>query len=223
MRNDETNLVRFIGDVHGKFGRYKTILKEATAQGIPTIQVGDMGIGFFSPYGIPSENPPYDRMVEGNHRFIRGNHDNPAVCRRHSQYIPDLHLENNVMFVGGALSIDRAFRNVNESWWEDEELSVNELNDAYDLYAQVKPRVMITHEFPEVITDHMFNKGKIDDPSRTRQAFQSMWEQHKPEMWLAGHWHQHRDINIMGTRFICLAELQIADIDLETLEVAYLQ
>ena len=48
---------RFIGDVHGKFGRYNTILKDATTAHIPTIQVGDMGVGFLSPYGIPSGNP----------------------------------------------------------------------------------------------------------------------------------------------------------------------
>lgn len=34
--------MRFIGDVHGKFKSYKTLIKD-----IPmSIQVGDMGVGF---------------------------------------------------------------------------------------------------------------------------------------------------------------------------------
>ena len=75
-------LIKFIGDVHGKYGRYETILKNSD---LPTIQVGDMGVGFFHRdyEGTlrPFANPPYDKMVAGNHRFIRGNHDNPYVCR----------------------------------------------------------------------------------------------------------------------------------------------
>ena len=73
----------FIGDVHGKFGPYKRICKEYR----DTIQVGDMGVGFIDRYTNRSySNPPHYAMKAGNHRFIRGNHDNPGVCRKHSQW-----------------------------------------------------------------------------------------------------------------------------------------
>ena len=206
----------FIGDCHGKFNRYNTILKNSTH---PTIQVGDMGVGFFSPYGIPSENPPYDRMVEGGHRFIRGNHDNPNVCKKHTQWIPDGTIEGDVMFIGGGLSIDREFRNLNESYWEDEELSITEFFDLTDKYLEAKPCVMVTHDCPETVAHHLFKTMKLNDPSRTRQAFESMWQMHKPELWVFGHWHDHRNVEIMGTRFVCLGELQTAEVDLDTLEV----
>ena len=98
-------MIRFFGDVHGKFGRYKNLLDSCP---YPSIQVGDMGVGFLRwPHGDPSPNPPYDRMVAGGHRFIRGNHDSPKVCAKHSQCIPDGTIEDDVMFIGGALSIDR--------------------------------------------------------------------------------------------------------------------
>ena len=64
-----------------------------------------MGVGF-------RKFPPHLRtlMVEGGHRFIRGNHDNPDACRREGQWIKDGTVEDDVMFVGGALSVDRRWR-----------------------------------------------------------------------------------------------------------------
>lgn len=208
--------VRFIGDVHGKFARYKAIIKNSP----PSIQVGDMGVGFTRwPHGESSENPPYDAM-ESNHRFIRGNHDNPNVCRHHSQWIADGTIEGDMMLIGGALSIDRHLRHVGYSWWEDEELSTSHLNELVDKYREVKPRIMVTHECPDAIALRLVHKMQIpgaklepEFASRTRQAFESMWDLHQPQIWLFGHWHFPFDEVINGTRFICLAEL--AHLDLE--------
>lgn len=205
----------FIGDVHGKFGAYSTILKNSTS---PTIQVGDMGVGFFwrdqEDYLHSSGNPPYDKMVAGGHRFIRGNHDNPSVCSRHSQWIEDGHVEGDIMFVGGALSIDRGMRTLNEDYWADEELSIQRLMELTTKFVTLKPRIMVTHECPETVAKHLFRTMKLDDPSRTRQAFDSMFEQHKPEYWIFGHWHMHRKETVLGTKFICLEELQAMELDL---------
>src|SRR5687767_13552182 len=103
-------LIRFIGDVHGKFEQYKRLIKDTTN----SIQVGDMGVGFLKTsgprVGEETGNPPHYAMVRGNHRFIRGNHDSPAACSRHSQFIKDGTVEGNMMFVGGALSVDKHLR-----------------------------------------------------------------------------------------------------------------
>jgi Calcineurin-like phosphoesterase len=212
-------IYRFIGDCHGKFGAYKTILKSSP---YPTIQVGDMGVGFLKwPHGDPSANPPYDYMVAGGHRFIRGNHDNPAVCKRHTQCIPDGTVIDNMMFIGGGLSIDRAYRMEGFSYWPDEEFSSEALNGLVDVFSTVRPEIMITHETPETIAEMIVNQHSGDrriklDPrfaSRTRQAFQSMFEIHQPKIWLHGHWHMTFDRVVNGTRFICLPELATIDID----------
>lgn len=205
---------RLIGDVHGKFGPYKQIIKDSP----PSIQVGDMGVGFFRwPHGEPSTNPPHEKMVAGNHRFIRGNHDNPSVCKTQSQWIADGAIEDGVMFIGGGLSIDKAYRIEGYSWWPGEELSIAELNDLTDLYIKMRPRVMITHDCPEEVAAAMLHgipllgNEKVDFPSRTRQAFQSMWSAHSPELWVFGHWHKSFDHVLRGTRFVCLAELEYRD------------
>ena len=219
--------IRFIGDVHGHFARYKTILKNSP---YPTIQVGDMGIGFKKwPHGEFSANPPYDKMVAGNHKFIRGNHDNPSACKQHSQWIEDGRWirEGNttIMFIGGALSIDRAHRVEGYSYWSDEELSSERLMALVDLYEVVEPTIMVTHEFPDTIAEMIVNEGRATpiklDPrfaSRTRQAFQSMFELYQPKLWLGGHWHVPFDKVINGTRFVCLPELVTMDVNIKDLE-----
>jgi len=208
--------MRFIGDVHGKYTRYGKLMKK---YGGPSIQVGDMGVGFYT-YGpggegiIPVANPPHDRMVKYNARFIRGNHDNPEVCKRHSQYIPDGHYEDDMFFCGGAGSIDRAMRTEGMSWWADEELSMNELNEIVDKVADLKPKIMVTHECPEFLAAMILHpKEKYDMPSITRQAFESIYHFHQPDLWIFGHWHKSFDYIHEGkTRFKCLNELEVFDI-----------
>lgn len=228
-RKKEKVPTRFIGDVHGKFGRYKTILNSPHK----TIQVGDLGVGFRSHVtGGWTSNPPFDTMVEKDARFIRGNHDNPECCRQHKRWIPDGQVEDNMMFIGGALSIDRAMRVEGYSWWPDEELSRDELNRMIDIYEHARPEIMVTHECPESIAA-MIVAGMRDlrsgsamkmDPrfaSRTRMAFEAM-RQHRsfrPKLWLFGHWHLPFDRVVDGTRFICLPELACLDVDTEKAEV----
>lgn len=203
--------IRLIGDVHGHFQRYKTIIKN----GPPSIQVGDMGVGFRNwPHGEYSANPPYDLMVASDARFIRGNHDNPAVCSSHTQCIADGSVESGVMFVGGGYSIDRDRRIEGYSWWPDEELSHPELGDLVDAYKSNPPRVMITHECPADLGYVLALQGGFANsykPSRTSQAFQSMWSSHAPELWVFGHYHTSFDQVGGGTRFVCLAELEYRD------------
>lgn len=210
----------FIGDVHGKYSQYKKLIKEATAMNKPTIQVGDMGVGFLQATvdGIkPAANPPYDYMVAGNHRFIRGNHDNPEECAKHSQWIKDGHYDSDTitMFIGGAVSVDKLFRTEGWNYWETEELTSEALRGLIIDYEKVKPVVMVTHDCPEPIALEMIRlsgRNKLDYPSRTRDALTSMWEIHQPELWVFGHWHKSADFKADNTRFVCLDELEMREL-----------
>lgn len=211
--------IRFIVDVHGKFSRYKTVIKDCPK----SIQVGDMGVGFRSwPHGELSANPPFDAMSAGDHRFIRGNHDNPGACAKQRYWIADGAVEDGMMLIGGAVSIDKALRIEDYSWWPDEELSIGELNALVDKYIEVKPRIMVTHECPEEISRVILARYGLpgielgDFPSRTRQAFQAMLSAHSPKEWIFGHYHVDLDIGAYGTHFICLAELSYRDLDIST-------
>lgn len=207
--------MRYVGDVHGKFRQYKRIIAGAPA----SIQVGDMGVGFYRfPHGEAQANPPHEKMLP-NHKYIRGNHDNPGVCRNQSQWIPDGHYgpETGTMFIGGADSIDKSLRIKGYSWWADEELSYAELGALMDQYERLKPRIMVTHDAPQSIANEvirpmlMQNYAKFE-ATRTRQALQIMFQCHQPELWIFGHYHVSFDHVINGTRFICLAELEYKDL-----------
>jgi len=214
---------RFIGDVHGKFDRYEKILKDSP---YPTIQVGDLGVGFIRDNGSFHRNPSYDIMMSGNHRAIRGNHDNPGVFESQKYAIPDGSIEYldrnkevNMMFCGGGLSIDRKYRTPGYDYWYDEELSAEQFFDVVASYVKHKPNVMITHECPDIAASEVmkaFNKTKLDDYSITRQAFGVMFSHHQPDLWIFGHWHHDLEFKIGNTNFICLNELSYKDIDIES-------
>lgn len=213
-------LTRLIGDIHGEWELYHQTATDAINEGCErTIQVGDFGIGFAGPYW-------HDRADEfhwdGTHKFIRGNHDDPARCKKMAGWIPDGLVENDVMFIGGAWSIDHALRTEGVSWWPDEELSIAEFNTLIDIYAQVKPRVMIAHDAPTDVTYEMFvqtgialgghKATKIN--TRTGQALQAMFDIHQPEEFYFGHWHHSMKYKYGRTMFHCLGIHDYVDVEL---------
>lgn len=207
--------MKFIGDVHGHFSRYKNIIRDHPN----TIQVGDMGVGFRRwPHGEWQSNPHYDMMVAQNAWFIRGNHDNPHTCRRHSQCIKDGHVETTkkgtkIMYIGGASSNDKEYRIEDFSWWPEEELSQKDMWEIAEKYAKEKPDVMVTHDCPIEIIAHIHSHHLYDN-SRTQQFLQALFNAHKPKMWIHGHHHISFDRVINGTRFVCLAELEMKEFDI---------
>lgn len=208
---------RIIGDIHGMVNDYKSF-SIGDFDG-PTIQLGDFGIGFGqSDYWHESLN---DFHANGKHRFIRGNHDNPDVCKTMTGWIRDGTIENDVMFIGGAWSIDWAYRREGIDWWRDEELSSEEFYRLIEIYAAMKPRVMITHDGPSKATNEMFIQtglarmsGGKHIKTRTGEALQAMFEIHQPELHFFGHWHHTMQVKIGKTWFHCLGELDYTDVDL---------
>lgn len=199
-----------IGDVHGKWEQYAKILEKYEPE--RSVQVGDFGIGFVPEDEERLEQVRYamDNFGAGNNRYIRGNHDNPQSCREDPRCIADATFEEDtgIFYLGGAWSIDHAWRTPGIDWWPDEELSMDELYAAIDVYERVKPRMVVTHECPEDIIGHMCPWYRREYPSRTRDALASMWSIHKPEKWVFGHWHTTVVNTIDDCKFICLNELE---------------
>ena len=108
------------------------------------------------------------------------------------------------MTIRGAWSTDRIHRKVNISWWENEELSYNQMLLVYDLYVKLKPKIVITHDCPRSINNELF--GYLDK-SITGNGLEFMLQEHKPLQWVFGHHHIEIDVIIDGVNFICLPEL----------------
>lgn len=194
-----------IGDVHGHFGTYELLCQRF--DGEPTVQIGDMGVGF------PRSKDP---IITGENFFFRGNHDNPKVANSYANCLGDFGVREiggvKFFFVAGAWSIDHRFRKENSTWWRDEELSTAQLNDALDLYVETKPDLVLTHDAPEDASSRILQRYSITGtgmlyPTRTGQALQAMFENHQPKQWIFGHYHFDWKKEINGTEFQCLNEL----------------
>lgn len=213
---------RLIGDIHGRIYDYQAYSIHSFDG--PTIQVGDFGVGFAGPYW--HENVASWQKDNPQHRFIRGNHDDPARCKTMPGYITDGRVEGHTMFIGGAWSIDHAWRTEGINWWKDEELSYGQFEQLIDIYSVVRPRVMITHDCPTLAAVELFQKrglliggssAKLEN-TRTASAFQTMYSIHQPAFWFFGHWHHTVHQKIGNTHFQCIGELDYIDFDLEALE-----
>lgn len=191
-------MTRYIGDVHGDMQKYLELIKGSQR----SVQVGDFGIGF-----IPN---PIDSYDTSKHRFIRGNHDNPHFCPEQPNWIADGTIEDDTMYVGGARSIDYQYRTAGYDWWPEEELNDKDLDAVFEKYINAEPRVMITHDCPHFVAEAIVDT-KIE--TRTSNCFEDMWKEHKPELWIFGHYHIPVDWTFKETRFVCLDINQAMDID----------
>jgi hypothetical protein len=184
-----------VGDIHGNFEYIQSLCKLTRQE--PIIQLGDMGLGFGS-----SEQPD---IFPDNFYFIRGNHDNPMSAKAYSNYLGDFGYNEKLklFFISGADSTDKAYRKENVSWWRNEQLSDNQLFEAFKLYTQVRPEIVISHTCPAFVTKLMIQSK---DAHRTEKMLEKMWNLHQPKLWLFGHFHPESlwDFPIKNTRFICV-------------------
>jgi hypothetical protein len=213
---------RLIGDIHGKWLQYQNVISNPNDACSTSIQIGDFGWGFGQRQEYVDQTLNF--MNSGNHRFIRGNHDNPEVCRTIPGYIEDGTVEGDTMFIGGAWSIDNPNagpgwyrRSEGYDWWPDEQCNDEQFEKFIDTYSKVKPKIMVTHDCPKSVSAQLFDIGTLHKPyypNRTAEAFQIMFEIHQPERWYFGHWHIDAEMMINGTMFQCISELNHTDVQL---------
>lgn len=192
----------YIGDVHGHIEQYLAIIRLETG---PSIQLGDMGAGFVQVPGVPIQ-----------HKFIRGNHDAPDICHFHANYLGDYGYVNawRTFYLSGAYSPDKDTRTIGVDWWPNEELSYQDLMGALDIYKDVKPQIVVSHDCPlDIAALIPKTLGHPDIKSRTGFALQQMFELHQPKHWIFGHYHVSWNTNIKGTQFVCLNELETYRLD----------
>lgn len=171
-------MIKFHGDTHG-------------GEIMPCdYHVGDVGFGFAD--------------VDPQCKFIRGNHDNPKIAREHKNYLGDYGFDGTIFFVSGGQSRDRHSRTIGVDWWDDEQLSYDDLRAAIGLYAKLKPEIVMTHEPPSCVYGIM----GYTSYSQTSCALQAMVNIHKPRLWIYGHNHVTRRDDI----FICVGKNEVLEI-----------
>jgi hypothetical protein len=205
VKDFKMSKLRLIGDIHGDFKAYSSIIQDAD----DSVQVGDFGVGF---------GEPYPDGVGPRHRFIRGNHDDRKVCRAIPNWISDGHVETGTlgdrMFIGGAWSIDWQYRTPGRDWWDDEELNQREWEEMMVIYEATKPAVMITHDIPMRIREQVIhNQFNGIGPTRTSFYLQEMLDLHSPKLWFHGHHHTSYVQTLEGCQFVGLGINAYIDVE----------
>jgi len=192
-------MITLIGDIHGHFVTYEKLIANCQK----TIQLGDFGVGFDDWVGFD---------IEPQHRFIRGNHDNPSVCKEHPNYLGDYGFlaEENIFYISGADSIDKDDRTIDIDWWHDEQLSYQDLKAMMTLYGRVKPKTIISHDCPEEVFPYLHCPFHIK--SRTQQAMNQLLTIHRPKYWIFAHYHLSCKQQIDNTLYTCLDTFETLEI-----------
>lgn len=193
--------ITIIGDIHGKYDRYHKLIRQTDYYPY-TVQLGDFGFKYETLNNVDSTK----------HLIIPGNHDNYNMCYRYPHFLGDYGYTklNGVEFFyyRGAYSVDRQYRTVGIDWWENEQVSIDQFMKARELYREIKPRLVITHDCPQNIASQMLNPGDRVYENMTGWALQELLNIHEPEYWFFGHWHDSRNIKYGNTNFMCLDELE---------------
>ena len=195
-------MITLIGDLHGKYEKYHRILSREEENPY-TLQIGDFGF-------------KYDTLRNVDHTkhlILPGNHDNYDTCYNYKHFLPDFGYMINFngidfFYYRGANSIDKQYRTIGIDWWDNEEVKIENFMKARELYRDIKPNIMVTHDCPQDIAMQMLKPGQRVYENMTGWALQELLNIHQPKLWFFGHWHVSRTIQHGDTKFICLNELE---------------
>ena len=204
-----------ISDVHGQIKEYEKIANEFEY----TLQIGDCSFHY--------DNIALDPF---RHKIFLGNHDNYDSAHYCPNVLPrgfglEKHGGIEFFYVRGAFSPDVIFRKLEEqksglrTWWNEEELSFEEMFDCFVEYAQCEPKYVFTHTCPTFLLEEVGTPGALKGylwenyVSKSSQLLQMMWKQFEPELWVFGHFHRYWEKEVNNTRFVCLPELGTLTID----------
>lgn len=207
--------LRVIGDIHGAYRIYYDIIQNVKY----SVQLGDFGFN----YSIFDE-------LNLNHRFVPGNHENYDLIETCKNSLGNFGPANigpfSFWFVRGGFSIDCKERLKAENWpnpqpktwWPEEQLNRQQQIECIELYTQHKPNVVLSHDCPKQVERLVGNPTILknfgwpkDLKTETGMLLQDLFDIHKPELWIHGHYHRDIYHVVNGTTFICIGELNYLD------------
>lgn len=190
------------------------------------IQVGDFGLGFNKVSELEQLTNINDILKRTNNELyvIRGNHDNPSYfngeyIRDNIKLLKDYTVIDNILFIGGAISVDRLMRIKNVSYWEDEKLVYNDI-----VKTLTNIEYVITHSCPSFVnklSDKEFFRLFCNNEAETNKLMNDCLEERNTltqiynelksknnniRKWYYGHFHNDTCEFIDNTEFQCLDE-----------------
>lgn len=188
-----------ISDIHGNVNTFLKLMSKKPFQDRDVVLLGDVGYGF-PEFDVERFNDYLLRNPRIRFYIIQGNHDN-ADCMNvpilNVRYITTktgamvYNIENNsVIMIPGALSYDKNMRVPGVSWWENEQLSEEQLSKVVELAKDCD--IILSHDAPLQQYFMFFPETK---PSRTNRALDMLLMElirtQRKTLWLHGHLHEN--------------------------------
>lgn len=236
------NRVFICGDTHGTLdiGKIEQLkMKEELDYGDYLIVCGDCGV-VWDKESLP-EHTKYFENIGCNILFIDGNHENFDMLNEYpvevwnggkihkiSEHI--YHLLRGQVFeiygekfltIGGADSSDREYREEHISWWSNERITYDDINEAKQNLEKVNYKVdyVITHtpptktlnEFVKILTQcgediPYYLKHKIT-PTKSSDMLDFVVKEVKYKFWFCGHLHIDEKINMVQLLYNDIVEI----------------
>ena len=191
----------YVGDVHGNFHYLKRAIKYYNPHRV--IQSGDFGVwpGMRQWDNLQGfEVPVY--FCEGNHE---NHHSLPKVVTEMKDnlfYIPRFVEHEGILYIGGANSIDKAFRTPGFDWFPEETItSVPEGLKHVD--------TIVSHTCPQVVYDDILSRDMVSDRDPSRRALNIVLNDVKPKRWFFSHFHIDFRTTLKGCNFTCLDRVDL--------------
>lgn len=230
--NNEFKYILVCGDIHRQFDVIPNFIRDHKLNNCAIIVAGDFGIGFQEEKREAKFiNYLNNRLNHTNSTIfvVRGNHDNPKYFldenynTKYIKFVKDytvLNLNNNnILCVGGAISVDRTSRAAYQfgkgsDWWKNEVINYD-----YDKLKELKNiDYVITHSSPHFsypITKeglyywvdrdiHLLHEVEVERQLLTK-IYEDLYIQgNKIKKWFYGHFHNSYKLPYNETDFICL-------------------
>lgn len=228
--------VLIIGDIHAEFEAaekaYSSIKDEIEKSVDLLIQVGDFG---FWPHSIadPWEKELNHKavFVDGNHEnheVLHGEEEFQDFLERKGSLIdnPDIwkysrwencmdiwehksrgEIENGILYIGGAASVNKKHRTPGEDWFPSEDIRYKEklrTMGNIDEYGADHIHTVISHECPsEFNVSERMDKDILKNDSN-RIFLQEVLQEVEPNEWYFGHYHKKMKGECNETKWRCI-------------------
>lgn len=223
--------ILIVGDIHTEWAPFNKLLNQKQPDIV--LQCGDYGWwphkhktkdtlyhGIFDQYGVKNIHNNKTTKIY----WCPGNHenwddlDNKGIDIVEIQpfiyYCPfgttiTLSDGRNVLFCGGASSIDYDRRILGQTWWQQETISQTEI----DRLPDAKIDIIISHTvprswletYPKICDSYILSdrEKKYNDPSTF--ALDIVYEKYKPKWWFSGHFHKFYSAQIDNCKWTSLS------------------
>lgn len=200
------------GDVHNEFGYLNKLINKKKPDMV--ICCGDFG---YWPR-IQSLKKLSDIKLQSAEKLLwcDGNHEDHWSLRQRKTdeiapnifYMPrgsmyTLDDGRTILFMGGAVSIDKGWRTIGVDWFPEEIISQKDFENLPDFNTRID--IVVSHTCPKCLVEKMIKYRPEKNYEPSNAALSRLLDIFKPSLWFFGHWHQYGEYKIKETQFYALS------------------